>query len=104
MARRAKGPTPEELIEKLQKDFETFKEESKERMDEIRAEKKKLDEQEIMLKTSLAQTESEQQRMDQEKANVLSKNKILETSIMNLHTKTKAIRDDICMSVWSDYE
>ena len=36
----------------------------KERMDEIRAEKKKLDEQEVMLKTSLAQTESEQQRMD----------------------------------------
>ena len=35
MARRAKGPTPEELIEKLQKDFETFKEESKERTDEI---------------------------------------------------------------------
>lgn len=33
--------------------------------------------------------------MDQEKANVVSKNKILETSIMNLHTKTKAIRDDI---------
>ena len=35
MARRAKGPTPEELIEKLQKDFEAFKEESKERADEI---------------------------------------------------------------------
>ena len=35
MARRAKGPTPEELIEKLQKDFEAFKEESKERTDEI---------------------------------------------------------------------
>ena len=35
MARRAKGPTSEELIEKLQKDFEAFKEESKERTDEI---------------------------------------------------------------------
>ena len=35
MARRANGPTPEELIEKLQKDFEAFKEESKERTDEI---------------------------------------------------------------------
>ena len=35
MARRAKGPTPEELIEKLQNDFEAFKEESKERTDEI---------------------------------------------------------------------
>ena len=35
MARRSKGPTPEELIEKLQKDFEAFKEESKERTDEI---------------------------------------------------------------------
>ena len=35
MARRAKGPTPEELIEKLQKDFEAFKEESKERTDEL---------------------------------------------------------------------
>ena len=35
MARRSKGPTAEELIEKLQKDFEAFKEESKERSDEI---------------------------------------------------------------------
>ena len=31
MARRPKGPTPEELIEKLQMEFEVFKEESKER-------------------------------------------------------------------------
>ena len=35
MARRPKGPTPEELIEKLQTEFEAFKEESKEKTDEI---------------------------------------------------------------------
>ena len=33
--------------------------------------------------------------MDQEKLNVQSKNEILDKSIMQLHTKTKAIRDDI---------
>lgn len=33
--------------------------------------------------------------MDQEKVNVVSKSTILDQSIMNLHTKTKAIRDDI---------
>ena len=33
--------------------------------------------------------------MDQEEANVQSKNDILDKSIMQLHTKTKAIRDDI---------
>lgn len=64
-------------------------------MAELKAEKKKLDEQEIMLKNSLSQTELESGRMDQEKINVESKNEILDKSIMQLHTKTKAIRDDI---------
>ena len=66
-----------------------------ERMAELKAEKKKLDEQEVMLKNSLQQTELESSRMDQEYANVQSKNDILDKSIMQLHTKTKAIRDDI---------
>ena len=48
-----------------------------------------------MLKTSLQSTESESQRMDIEKGNVDEKMTILEKSIMQLHTKTKAIRDDI---------
>jgi len=48
-----------------------------------------------MLKNSLAQTEDESKRMDQEKTNVEDKMNILEKSIMQLHTKTKAIRDDI---------
>ena len=49
----------------------------------------------MMLKNSLAQTEAESQRMDTEKANVDEKMTILEKSIMQLHTKTKDIRDDI---------
>jgi hypothetical protein len=48
-----------------------------------------------MLKTSLSSTESESSRMDIEKNNVDEKMQILEKSIMTLHTKTKAIRDDI---------
>ena len=48
-----------------------------------------------MLKTSLQSTEEESSRMDVEKANVDEKMQILEKSIMQLHTKTKAIRDDI---------
>ena len=48
-----------------------------------------------MLKSSLAQTESESARMDTEKANIDEKMSILEKSIMNLHTKTKDIRDII---------
>jgi hypothetical protein len=48
-----------------------------------------------MLKISLAQTEAEGLKMDLEKANVSDKTMILEKSIMELHTKTKAIRDDI---------
>jgi phage-related minor tail protein len=49
----------------------------------------------MMLKNSLAQTEAESQRMDTEKASVDEKMTILEKSIMQLHTKTKDIRDDI---------
>ena len=64
-------------------------------MAELKGEKKKLDEQEVMLKNSLQQTELESSRMDQEQANVQSKNDILDKSIMQLHTKSKAIRDDI---------
>jgi hypothetical protein len=48
-----------------------------------------------MLKTSLQSTEEESQKMDVEKTNVDEKMQILEKSIMQLHTKTKAIRDDI---------
>jgi len=66
-----------------------------ERMNELKAERKKLAEKEIMLKGSLAKTEQESGRMDQEYTNVQSKNDILDKSIMQLHTKTKAIRDDI---------
>ena len=84
----------EELHEKLNKrkkeiEFLTS------RMAELKAEKKKLEEQEVMLKNSLQQTEHESARMEQEMANVRSKNDILDKSIMQLHTKTKAIRDDI---------
>lgn len=48
-----------------------------------------------MLKNSLQQTEQESGRMDQEETNVQSKNDVIDKSIMQLHTKTKAIRDDI---------
>jgi len=48
-----------------------------------------------MLKSSLAQTEAQSAKMDTEKANVDEKMSVLEKSIMNLHTKTKDIRDDI---------
>lgn len=48
-----------------------------------------------MLKTSLQSTEGESSRMDIEKNNVEDKMAVLEKSIMILHTKTKAIRDDI---------
>ena len=48
-----------------------------------------------MLENSLAQTEKEGQRMEQELVDVRSKNEVLDKSIMQLHTKTKAIRDDI---------
>ena len=48
-----------------------------------------------MLKASLAQTDIESARMDTERVNVDEKMQILEKSIMQLHTKTKDIRDDI---------
>ena len=67
----------------------------KDRRDEIENEKKKLNEQYIMLKNSLTSTENESQRMEVEKNNAEDKMQILEKSIMQLHTKTKAIRDDI---------
>ena len=67
----------------------------KERRDEIENEKKRLNEQYIMLKNSLQSTEGESSRMDIESANVADKMSVLEKSIMQLHTKTKAIRDDI---------
>ena len=86
--------TSEDLHDKLNKRKKEI-EFLDERMKELKAEKKKLDEQEIMLKNSLAKTELESQRMDQEHTNVQSKNDILDKSIMQLHTKTKSIRDDI---------
>lgn len=48
-----------------------------------------------MLKTSLQSTEAESLKMNNEINNVEDKMTVLEKSIMQLHTKTKAIRDDI---------
>lgn len=48
-----------------------------------------------MLKASLQSTETESARMDTEKVSVEDKMTLLEKSIMQLHTKTKTIRDDI---------
>jgi chromosome segregation ATPase len=91
---RREQEVSEKLHEKLQKckgeqDF------LKARQDEIEADKKRLQEQYVMLKTSLQSTEEESARMDVEKSNVEEKMTILEKSVMQLHTKTKAIRDDI---------
>ncbi len=86
--------TSEKLHEKLQK-CKAEQDFLKERRDEIENEKKRLHEQYVMLKTSLGTTEGESARMDVEKNNVDEKMQILEKSIMQLHTKTKAIRDDI---------
>ena len=84
----------ENLTQKLEK--AKFDEQSlQERMQEIENERKRLNEQFIMLKNSIAQTEQESQRMDVEKSQVEEKQNILEKSIMSLHTKTKEIRDDI---------
>lgn len=66
-----------------------------ERQQEIENERKRLNEQYMMLKNSIMQTESESKKMDDEKAKVEEKQNILEKSIMSLHTKTKQIRDDI---------
>lgn len=78
-------------FEKMKKD-EDFQ---KERQQEIENEKKRLNEQYMMLKNSIAQTEGETDRMNKEKASIEEKMNILEKSIMSLHTKTKEIRDDI---------
>lgn len=67
----------------------------KERQQEIENERKRLNEQFMLLKNSITQTETESGRMDLEKTNVEEKMNILEKSIMSLHTKTKEIRDDI---------
>ena len=65
------------------------------RQQDIENERKRLNEQFMMLKNSIQGTESESSRMDQEKSNVEEKMNVLEKSIMSLHTKTKEIRDDI---------
>ena len=88
----------QDLSEKLHEKLAKCKSEQeflKQRRDDLENEKKRLNEQYIMLKTSLNSTESESQRMDIEKGNVEEKMQILEKSIMQLHTKTKALRDDI---------
>ena len=48
-----------------------------------------------MLKNSIQQTEEELKRMGLEKSKVEDNMGVLEKSIMELHTKTKEIRDDI---------
>lgn len=48
-----------------------------------------------MLKNSIQQTEEELKRMGLEKFKVEDNMGVLEKSIMELHTKTKEIRDDI---------
>jgi len=48
-----------------------------------------------MLKNSIQQTEEELKRMGLEKGKVEDNMSVLEKSIMELHTKTKEIRDDI---------
>jgi len=65
------------------------------KLEEISNEKKKLNEQFMMLKHSLNSTENETQRMEIERLAVEEKMTVLEKSIMQLHTKTKTIRDDI---------
>lgn len=80
-----------EKLSKAQREFEILQQKKQ----QIEETQKHLNEQFMMLKASLAQTESESARMDTEKANIDEKMAILEKSIMNLHTKTKDIRDDI---------
>jgi len=86
--------TSEDLTESLTK-MKNDEEFLKERQQEIENERKRLNEQFMMLNNSIQQTENEAKRMDLEKTNVLEKQNILEKSIMSLHTKTKEIRDDI---------
>ena len=84
----------EDLNAKLQK-MKGGEEFLKERQLDIENERKRLNEQFMMLKNSIQQTENESSRMDIEKKNVDEKMKVLEKSIMSLHTQTKEIRDDI---------
>lgn len=56
---------------------------------------KRLEEQKKMLQKSLNSTEEELQRLDIEKSEVQHQMTTLEKSIMTLHSKTKALRDDI---------
>jgi len=88
----------QEISEKLHEKLSKCKGEQdflKARRDEIESDKKRLQEQYVMLKTSLQSTEEEGARMDVERINLEEKMTILEKSVMALHTKTKAIRDDI---------
>jgi hypothetical protein len=48
-----------------------------------------------MLKQSLNSTENESHRMEVEKNSVQDKQDLIVKSIMQLHSKTKEIRDDI---------
>jgi chromosome segregation ATPase len=84
----------EDLTAKLQK-MQADEQFLKERQQDIENEQKRLNEQFMMLKSSISQTETESQRMDIEKTSVEEKMNVLEKSIMSLHTKTKQIRDDI---------
>ena len=59
------------------------------------AKKKLLQEEFSMLKQSLRMTEEEKDSMDKIKAEVEEKQNTLEKAIMDLHTSTKKIRDDI---------
>ena len=84
----------EDLTAKLQKlkgDAEFLDERTK----DCDNERKRLNEQFLMLKNSIQQTEEELKRMGLEKFKVEDNMGVLEKSIMELHTKTKEIRDDI---------
>lgn len=91
---RAEHDESERLHEKRAK----FMQESKfldMKMEELMAGKKKLLEQQRMLKMSLNSTEEESARMSIEKSNAEDKKGTLEKSVMALHTRTKLLRDDI---------
>lgn len=65
------------------------------KQEELIAKKKLLSEEFNMLKQSLRMTEEEKDSMDKIKNEVEAKQQTLEKAIMELHTSTKAIRDDI---------
>jgi chromosome segregation ATPase len=88
----------QEISEQLNEKLDQCKKQQefiKEKRDEIEAEKKRLSEQHIMLKQSLNSTENESLRMEVEKNSVQDKQDLIVKSIMQLHSKTKEIRDDI---------